>query len=123
AIYKLETSASGLMAAQLAGASSSEQDKYKQVLPFWVLMNINGTIENPELSFGLTMPEEAQGAVSGSVYARVKQLGQNPSALNKQVFSLLVLNRFYPVPGSNGSQGGVAGIARNSLNKILSEQL
>lgn len=123
AIYKLETSASGLMAAQMAGVSSEEQNKYKQVLPFWVLMNINGTIERPAISFDLTMPEDAQGAVGGAVYGRINQLDQNPSELNKQVFSLLVLNRFYPVPGSDGSQGGVASIARNNLNRLLSDQL
>src|SRR5699024_4515649 len=123
AIYELETSASGLMAAQIAGASSEEQNQYKQVLPFLVLMNIDGTIDQPELGFGLEMPEEAQGAVGGAVYGRVNQLNQNPGELNKQVFSLLVLNRFYPVAGSDGSQGGVASIARNNLNRVLSDQL
>lgn len=69
------------------------------------------------------MPEEVQGAVGGAVYARIQQLNQNPSALNKQIFSLLVLNRFYPVPGSDGSEGGVASIARNNLNRLLADQL
>jgi len=123
AIYRLETSASALMAAQMAGASSAEQNKYKQVLPFWVLMDIDGTIDQPALGFDLTMPEEAQGAIGGAVYGRINQLNQNPSDLNKQVFSLLVLNRFYPVPGSDGSQGGVESIARNNLNRLLSDQL
>src|SRR5699024_2522216 len=54
-IYRLETSASALMAAQMAGASSAEQNKYKQVLPFWVLMDIDGTIDQPALGFDLTM--------------------------------------------------------------------
>src|SRR5699024_9848397 len=123
AIYELETSASGLMAAQIAGASSEEQKQYKQVLPFLVLMNIDGTIDQAELGTGLEMPEEAQGAVGGAEYGRGNQLNQNPDEINKHVFTLLVLNRFYPVAGSDGSQGGVAGIARNNLNRALSDQL
>ncbi len=123
AIYKLKASAADLMAMQISAVGSVEQNKYRQALPFWVLMHINGTLDNPDLSFGLNMPEEAQGAIGGSVYTRVNQLNQNKAALNKQVFSLLVLNRFYPLPGSDGSRGGVASVARDNLNKALSDQL
>jgi len=77
----------------------------------------------PELNFGLDMPEEDQGAISGTVYTVVNQLNEQEDQLNKQVFSLLVLNRFYPESGSDGSSGGVETVARDNLNQALSDQL
>ncbi|MFD1016457.1 translocation/assembly module TamB domain-containing protein [Winogradskyella rapida] len=123
AIYNLETSASGLMASQISGADSSVQNKYRQVLPFNVYLNIDGELMQPQISFGLDMPEEDQGAISGQVYSRVQQVNQQEGELNRQVFSLLVLNRFYPESGSDGSSGGFATIARDNLNDAVSEQL
>ncbi len=35
----------------------------------------------------------------------------------------MVLNRFYPESGSDGSQGGPASMARNNINQALSDQL
>ncbi len=69
------------------------------------------------------MPEEQQGAISGQVYGRVQQVNQQEGELNRQVFSLLVLNRFYPDSGSDGSSGGFATIARDNLNDAVSGQL
>lgn len=123
AIYKLETSASSLMAAQISNEDASVQNKYKQVLPFQVYLNIDGELLQPKISFDLSMPEEEQGAIGGQVYVRVQQIKQQEEELNKQVFSLLVLNRFYPDAGSDGSFGGFASIARNNLNDAVSEQL
>lgn len=123
AIYSVKTSAYDLMATQISGLGSAEQSKYRQRLPFLVSLHVEGTIDRPELSFGLGMPEKAQGALGGAVYGRINQLNQNVGALNKQVFSLLVFNRFYPAAGSDGSEGGVATIARNNLNRMLSNQL
>ena len=77
----------------------------------------------PEIAFNLDMPEEEQGAVGGQVYGRIQQLNNQEDELNKQVFSLLVLNRFYPDPGSDGSTGGVASIARDNLNDAVADQL
>ncbi|MDT0690136.1 translocation/assembly module TamB domain-containing protein [Salegentibacter sp. F188] len=123
AIYRIETSASSLMAAQTSGADVSTQNRFRQELPFLVYLNVDGELMQPEISFGLDMPEEEQGAVSGQVYGRVQQLNNQEQELNKQVFSLLVLNRFYPDSGTDGSGGGTATIARDNLNQALSDQL
>ena len=123
AIYTLKTAALPLMASQISGEDSSIKNKYKQVLPFNVYLNINGELLQPKITFNLDMPEEQQGAISGQVYARVQQVNQQEDELNRQVFSLLVLNRFYPDAGSDGSSGGFATIARNNLNDAVSGQL
>jgi len=123
AIYKLETSASALMAAQISGSDASIKSKYRQVLPFDVYLNIDGELMQPQISFQLDMPEAEQGAVGGQVYSRVQQVNQQESELNQQVFSLLVLNKFYPNSGSDGSSGGFATIARDNLNDAVSDQL
>ncbi|WP_246130279.1 translocation/assembly module TamB domain-containing protein [Bizionia saleffrena] len=123
AIYNIETSASALMAPQISGADPSVKSKYRQVLPFNVYLNIDGELLQPKISFGLDMPEEQQGAIGGQVYGRVQQVNQQEGELNRQVFSLLVLNRFYPDSGSDGSSGGFATIARDNLNDAVSGQL
>jgi len=123
AIYKVETSASPLMAAQTAGLDDSVTNKYKQKLPFNVYLNIDGELLQPKISFNLDMPEEERGAIGGQVYGRVQQVNQQEDELNRQVFSLLVLNRFYPDSGSDGSSGGFATVARDNLNDAVSGQL
>jgi hypothetical protein len=50
-------------------------------------------------------------------------LNEQETELNKQVFSLLALNRFFPNTVSDGSTGGAAWIARNNVNKVLSNEL
>lgn len=123
AIYRLETSASSLMAPTTSGADPVAQGRYRQVLPFLVYLNVDGALMAPKLTFGLDMPEDEQGAIGGQVYGRVQQVNTQEGELNRQVFSLLVLNRFYPDPGSDGSRGGFANIARDNLNDALSDQL
>ncbi len=63
--------------------------------------------------------------MTGTVDTRLEQLRQEPSELNKQVFALLLLNRFVgenPFSSSSGG-GGAESLARQSVSKILSEQL
>ncbi|WP_124981319.1 translocation/assembly module TamB domain-containing protein [Nonlabens xiamenensis] len=123
AIYTVETSASALMAAQTSGADVSVKNKFRQELPFLVYLNVDGQLMQPEISFKLDLPEDEQGAIGGQVYGRIQQLNNQDQELNKQVFSLLVLNRFYPTSGADGSNGGTATIARDNLNQALSDQL
>lgn len=123
AMYKVETSASPLMAPVSSGSDPSERGKFRQVLPFYVYLNVDGDLDKPEVSFDLDMPEDDQGAIGGQVYGRLQQVNQQEGELNRQVFSLLVMNRFYPEPGSDGSEGGFTSIARDNINDALSDQL
>lgn len=123
AIYKVETSASALMASQTSGADVVDRNKFRQELPFLVYLNVQGELMKPEISFNLDLPEDEQGAIGGQVYGRIQQLNSQEQELNKQVFSLLTLNRFFPTSGSDGSSGGAATIARDNLNQALSDQL
>lgn len=123
AIYEVETSASDLMASQLTGSNTEVKSQYQQRLTFLVYLNVKGELLKPEITFALDMPENQRGAFGGNVYSRVLQLNGQEDELNKQVFSLLVLDRFFPSQGSDGSNGGAEAIARNSASQILSDQM
>lgn len=123
AIYKIDTSPSELMSSQLSGSGDDAKSQYNQKLDFLVYLNVDGELLKPEISFTLDMPEGARGSFGGNVYSRVLQINEQEDELNKQVFSLLVLNRFFPSTGSDGSNGGAEAIARNSVSQLLSDQL
>jgi translocation and assembly module TamB len=124
AIYTVKTSASDLMSTRsAAGPESQSSVQYRQALPFLVYLNIEGEILRPEISFGLDMPEQSRGALGGNVYSSVQAINEEEDELNRQVFSLLVLNQFYPSGGSDGSSGGSVSLARSSVSQILSNQM
>lgn len=123
ATYQVEASPTDLMADQISGADQSVQNKYRNQLPFIVQLIIKGELLQPQLSFGLDMPEERKGALDGSVYGKIQSLNRDENELNKQVFALLVLNRFFP-SGSSGSSGpNTSQMARNSASQLLTNQL
>ncbi|NIJ43806.1 hypothetical protein FHR24_000245 [Wenyingzhuangia heitensis] len=123
AIYKVKTSASGLMSSLTSGMDAETLNTYRKKVPFWVYLNLNGELLKPEISFELDIPEDSRGELGGQVYTQVQQLNNREEDLNKQVFSLLVLNQFFPSNISDGSSGGSLSIARDNVNKALSNQL
>lgn len=123
AIYEVKTSSTELMSSQISGSNQETKSQYKTRLPFLVYLNVAGELLKPEISFALDMPENDRGALGGSVYSQVLQVNEQEDELNKQVFSLLVLNRFFPSQGSDGSTGGAEALARNSASQVLSSQM
>jgi translocation and assembly module TamB len=121
--YRVKTNALDLMSEQLSGADASTLTRYRQELPFEVYTNIKGELLKPQVSFNLDMPENQRGVLDGNVYARVQQLNQQESEVNKQVFSLLVLNRFLPASNQNNTAVGSGNLARSSASQLLSGQL
>ncbi|WP_339694945.1 translocation/assembly module TamB domain-containing protein [uncultured Roseivirga sp.] len=123
AIYSIKTSASPLMATRTSAEATGLETSYQQRLPFQVYINVDGELLSPSIAFNLDMPEDERGSLSGTVYSQVQQLNSQEEELNKQVFSLLVLNRFFPSSGSDGSSGGPTSLALDNVNNVLSGQL
>ncbi|MBB4804485.1 hypothetical protein HNP37_004577 [Flavobacterium nitrogenifigens] len=128
AIYKVNTAPIDLLGNQLKGESQTVQNTYKQKLPFQTLLKMNGELLKPEISFGIVLPEGNYNVSSDVVeltQAKLKQLEQDPTELNKQVFALLLLNRFVGENPFSSESGGTnaESFARQSVSKILSQQL
>jgi hypothetical protein len=125
AIYTVKTAVLDLIQDQLTGMSQEERNKYKQEYPIQVYLMMKGKLIKPEIHFKLDLPTEQRGVLSGTVYAKLNELNNQESELNKQVFALLVLGKFISenTLGSVGGNEGLSDFARSSVSQILSTQL
>ncbi|WP_421827803.1 translocation/assembly module TamB domain-containing protein [Larkinella sp.] len=125
AVYQTTAVPSNLIANE---TSEQMRTASKQKIPFNVLLKMKGRLAAPDISFDIVMPEEdflASRTVIDAVNSKLTQLRNDPSQLNKQVFGLMVLGSFIAETSSSSSGGGIntEEIARNSVSKILSDQL
>jgi translocation and assembly module TamB len=129
ATYVANTAPLDLVKNQLGDASAYERNTYLQKLPFDVNLDMQGQLMKPQITFDIVLPEDKNYVVSGdivtNVRTRLEQLRQDPGEMNKQVFSLLLLNRFLGDNPFNSSVGGPSAstLARQSVSKLLTEQL
>jgi hypothetical protein len=129
AIYVANAAPLDLVKNQLEQATAFQRNTYLQKLPFDVRLKMEGELLKPLISFDIILPEEKKYAVAGdiitTVRTRLDQLRQEPGEMNKQVFSLLLLNRFIAEnPFESSGSGFSAGVfARQSVSKLLTEQL
>jgi len=128
AIYVANTAPIDLVQTQLAGATQATLNTYKQALPFELELLLKGELMKPEISFNITLPEGnyfVSSEVISTVNTRLEQLRTEPSELNKQAFSLVLLNRFVAENPFESSSGGTSAesLARQSVSKLLTEQL
>jgi translocation and assembly module TamB len=128
ALYIAKTAPLTLVEDQLQ-VSNANPNLYKQKLPFNVKLNLTGELMKPNIAFDIVLPEESDlkvdATVTENVQTRLTQLKSEPSELNKQVFALLLLNRFVSENpfATSGGGGGVGSMARQSVSKLLTEQL
>ncbi|WP_132055859.1 translocation/assembly module TamB domain-containing protein [Pseudocnuella soli] len=127
AVYIANTAPLDLVEAQV---EQDQRNFYLQKLPFNVLLNLDGEMLKPVLTFDITLPKDQNYNVGGDVVQtvdyRLAQLRQEPSELNKQVFAILLLNRFVgenPFGGGEGGGFNAETFARQSVSKLLTEQL
>jgi hypothetical protein len=121
ATYKVITSPLELMQNRLT--TESDKQQYRQRLPFLVSLNMKGVLTHPEISFGLAMAEDKQNDLSRNVDIRLKEINTDPSELNKQVFALFLLQRFFAENPLESSSSSTETTVRTSVSKILTEQL
>jgi hypothetical protein len=123
AIFSVEASPLELLSNQIAASNPQELNTYRQRIPFLVYLRIKGNLLAPEISFQLDMPADQRNAFGGAVYARIKDTNTRESDLNKQVFALLILQRFISDDVFENQGGDFSNSARLSVSRLLTEQL
>ncbi|WP_116788717.1 translocation/assembly module TamB domain-containing protein [Flavobacterium psychrotrophum] len=126
AVYTTETAPIDLVSNEISGRTSV--NTFKQRIPFDTELKIGGELLKPELSFDIVIPEGNHGVSSeviNTTESKLAQIRQEPSEMNKQVFALLLLNRFIGDNPFSSEAGGTSAesLARQSVSKILSQQL
>jgi hypothetical protein len=112
-----------LVADQMSGLSEVDKAGYKQPYPFLVVLKLRGAILRPEISFEIQLPPENKGILGGAVNQKLNLLNEDASALNKQVFALLVLGRFVQENPLQTESGGTDALVRSTVGTFLSTQL
>lgn len=129
AMYIAKTAPIDLVESQLPTMTAAVRNTYRQRLPFEVYLKMTGELLKPNIAFDIKLPEDKNYSVSKDIVAnsntKLEQIRQTPGEMNKQVFSLLLLNRFMQEdPFSTGNSSLTAeGLARQSVSKLLTEQL
>ena len=128
AVYKSNTAPIDLVEDQLGAVTPEVRNTYKQRIPFETILKMKGELLKPIISFDIILPEgnnNVSAEIINTTQAKLTQLRQQPDELNKQVFALLLLNRFVgenPFASESGGTSASA-FARASASKILSQQL
>jgi len=126
AIYRTEAAPIDLVEQQFSG-DPALLNQFKQRIPFNTLLILKGELLKPQISFDITTDEKnnaVSSAVTETIDGKLAQLRQDENEMNKQVFALLLLNRFIGEnPFQSNSGLSAETMAKQSVSKILSQQL
>ena len=90
-------------------------------VPVNVLMHLQGSLMQPEIQLSLELPNLTNQEAT-QIISYIKTIQYDEQELNKQVFSLMVFNRFAPIGGSLGSELTNTGVT-TSVSELISNQL
>jgi hypothetical protein len=127
--YIANTSAQDLLANEIKDLSPSIANSFKQKFPFRVLLNVTGKLNKPQISFDIQSPKESNmmnSELKSAIDNKLMQLRQDPASTNKQVFSLLLLNRFLGEQSADffkSYTSDFSDIARKSVSRFVSSAL
>lgn len=89
--------------------------------PVNVNMGMVGSLLEPEIVLSIELPSLTEGDAS-QIASYLKSIQYDEQELNKQVFSLMVFNRFAPVGGFLGDNVASSGVT-TSISELISNQL
>lgn len=114
AVYRLRASLYDVMPPAL------RTEAYKKRVPVEVLMHLSRNLMNPEIGFDVKLPTVDEG-----VRTQVQSALNTTDDMNKQVFSLIVLNRFLPsdATAAPADNSGIGGATAATGTELLSNQL
>jgi len=103
----------------------TEQNKFRQKLPFLVTLKMEGDMLKPSIRFDISLPISTL-TLWPDVDQRLTELRTQQSEMNEQVFALLLLGRFVGEDPLNSQAGGgstVGNLAFSSASQILTNQM
>lgn len=123
--YKADLNISAIYKARASIKTFFPEDStnsaYKKRYPVDVQMNMTGDLLSPEINFDIGLP-----TVDASTRQTVLSYINNDAEVNRQVFSLLILNSFvtpYQLSNTGGGGPNVANAAGANTSEMLSNQL
>lgn len=122
AVYELRASVADLVQDRMIEMNQEDMKQVNQRIKIKVKMNLSGNLLTPDIDFDIEIDERYTGS---PIEAAISNLNHNESELNKQVFSLLIFNRFSgDILGDNPSMAyGFKNTAKRNLSDLLSQQL
>lgn len=124
AVYNLKTSVSELLPIESTDTGETGQEETKtsdsnKKVPVECILNLSDNLNNPVVKFDINFP-----TLETQTKSYIQSLFSSQDEVNKQMFSLLVLNRFYRMddtPMDYGNQAKNTGVT--TFTEMLSNQL
>ncbi|HMJ48486.1 MAG TPA: translocation/assembly module TamB domain-containing protein [Ferruginibacter sp.] len=127
--YIANTSARDLLYNEVGDVSSNLRNSFNQKIPFKVMLYLTGILSRPTINFDILLPEESNLLSSDlrtTIEGKLAQIRGDATAMNKQVFSLLLLNRFVGEQSSDFFKGNgtdFTDLAKQSVSQFMSSAL
>ena len=96
----------------------NDREGYKQKVDIECIMHLTQNLFNPNIGFDVSIPRSDENAKSV-----LRNLVSTEQEMNKQVFSLLILNKFLPRSDVEEKEGDRLGFVETATSEVLSNQL
>lgn len=117
AVYNLQTSLSNIL--------EDTSEIYKKRIPVQCKFNMKNKLMNPDITFDIDLPNSDQDTkekLKNALYLNDKDVNQQK--MNKQIFALLMLNRFVKEKQSGGiGSDEYASVGTTSSSELFSNQM
>lgn len=129
AVYTVNTAAKDLLDNEVGSVDPLLANSFSQKIPFRVMLYLTGKLSKPTIKFDIQLPDESvaiNSELRTTIENKLAQIRGDESATNKQVFSLLLLNRFVGEQSSDffrGNGDDFSDLARQSVSGFLSSAL
>jgi len=130
AVYPAITSPQELLGNEVGSIDPAVAYSFRQQIPFNVLLMLKGPLSQPAISFDIQIKDGVviSSALRRTIENKLTQLRGDVAATNKQVFALLVMDRFVGEQSAdffkgNGNSSGFSEITKSSVSQFLSAAL
>ncbi len=129
AAYTVNTAARDLLGNEVGSVDPLLTNSFNQKIPFRVILYLTGKLSKPTIKFDIQLTDEnavINSNLRTTIENKLTQIRGDESAMNKQVFSLLLMGRFVSEQSSDffkGNGDNFGDIARQSVSGFLSSAL